>query len=611
MKVFCISLPEKQDLRSRLSNLIEYFKDDFEFFDGVRLTESEWKNLIITNYISPFYKGGRKDFKQLIGECGAWVAHKNLWQHIASNRISRALIIEDGSIFHSDQFSEEPTTDQITFVNKEFSTVNGRLCGFGLNGYIIGYKSAKRLLDLTKSINLPLDLMVRQLCNDSLLTWSTRPWYIEKDRTVPHSTSDQLIDQNNDFSSKQDFRTLLERFFFNDLAVLKRDKPKIAFCATHPHLGTGYAKVGYHLTKELSKYYTVLYLGFQNNNSITEGRDLSHMKVFDLAKLAPGSPGNFGFPAIPQILKDEKPDVLMIYNDCAIIQEILSKNTDFSGKRIVYLDLVYDYHHKAKLDYVRENTDHVFTFTEYFKNHLIESFDYSSSKVSVLPHGIDYSDSNWNMSKEFIVLNINRNSYRKRLDMTIESFLDFWKLTNYADGIKLQLSCHMNSADGLDILEFMGIMCKKHNKTFEFLSKAILNTTAPCQLPDHVVDNHYKTATVGITTSSGEGWGLFAHQFASLGKPLISTDISAHKEILKDYTNVSWITRVGHYYQNDLLKGYIPTYDPTDFTRALFYYYADFIKGNLKQVDGSSLKTEYSWDTITKKFVNSLNEILC
>lgn len=610
MKTFCISLPEKKNLRIKLQNLENFFRNEFEWFDGVRLSKEDWKKLVINNSISPFYTGGRKDFKQLLGESGAWVAHRNLWKYISDNKIKKSFIVEDGSIFNEYNWDELPLTKQITFVNQEFYEQEGKLLGFGLNGYIITYKTSKKLLALTESIDMPLDLMIRKICNENLLTWEVRTPCICKDRTVVHSTSDELIDQDNNFSAKQDFRTLLERFFLNSTEVLNRARPKIAFCATYPLLGTGYAKVGYEFTKELCNHMDVIYLGFQNSDNNVNDRVIDNrIKVFDLAKLAPNSPGNFGFPAIPKILQDEKPDYLMIYNDCAIISHILNENKNFKGVKIAYLDILTKYHDFGNINFIKDNVDMTYTFTDHFKQHLIKDYKFDENKVGVINHGlrnmtiVENPREKFNISKEdFVVLNINRNSHRKRLETTIHAFMEFWKKTDFDPKVKLQLSCNMNQPDGLDILNFVNIMAVEYNKNFSELSASIMNTTHPARLPDHIIDTHYQVANVGITTSQGEGWGLSMFEMAYFGKHLISSDLPTHKEFLKQYDNIEYVESVGEIMENQGLKGLYPVFNYKDFADKLYNSYILWKANELVETDGKYIAELYSWENIVKTF---------
>jgi glycosyltransferase involved in cell wall biosynthesis len=625
LKGFIISLPDKQYLKDKMFNVKEYFGTNFTFYNGVRLTEGEFKNMVINNEISPFYSGGRKDIKGLIGECGAWKAHRNLWKFIIDNKIKKSFIMEDGSIFDELAFEKMKTminncTTQIAFFNNETFMSDGILGGFGLNGYMITNKSAKILLELTKSITQPLDLMVVQMCRNKTLTYTKFIDCVKKDRSVVHSTSDVLIDQNNDFSSKQDFRTLIERFFIlpQPEIKIKSSKPKIAFCATHPYLATGYAKVGYEFTKHLADYYEVLYLAFQYSGKEVEDRDLdTRIRLFDLAKLAPNSSLNFGFPAIKQILEDEEPEYLMIYNDYSIILEILKTIPNYKGKLICYLDLVYNHQSYEGIGLIKQYSYKTFVFTEHFKNHLINDYGFEPSKVGVINHGLREMTIHKNPRQrfnidisDFIVLNINRNSCRKRFETTIHAFLEFWKRTEWDSRIKLQLSCPLTASDGLNIIEYINVLTKKYKRTFDELSVNIMNTSNPQRLPDEIIDNYFQVADVVITSSIGEGWSLLPFEAAYFGKHIIATDLEVHKEILEGYENVVFIEKNGELYEGSSLKGVIPTYNYMDFADAMYTKFMEWDNEGLKEYDGKWLKDKYEWSNIVQKFVNEIDLII-
>lgn len=625
LKGFIISLPDKQYLKDKMFNVKDYFGANFTFYNGVRLTEGEFKNMVINNEISPFYSGGRKDIRGLIGEAGAWKAHRNLWKFIVDNKIKKSFIMEDGSIFDEVSFEKMKTminncTTQIAFFNNETFMSDGLLNGFGLNGYMITNKSAKILLELTKSITQPLDLMVVQMCREKLLTYTKFIDCVKKDRSVVHSTSENLIDQNNDFSSKQDFRTLIERFFIlpqPDIKI-KSSKPKIAFAGTHPYLGTGYAKISYELTRHLANYFEVLYLAFQYSGKEVEDRDIdTRIRLFDLAKLAPNSQGNFGFPAIKKILEDEEPEYLMIYNDYSIILEILKTIPNYKGKLICYLDLVYNHQSYEHIGLIKQYSYKTFVFTDHFKNHLINDYGFEPSKVGVINHGLREMTIHQNPrqrfnidTSDFIVLNINRNSCRKRFETTIHAFLEFWKRTDWDCRIKLQLSCPLSASDGLNIIEYVNVLTKEYKRTFDQLSVNIMNTSNPQRLPDEIIDNYFQVADIVVTTSIGEGWSLLPFEAGYFGKHIIATDLEVHKEILEGYENVVFIEKCGEVYEGASLKGVIPTYNYLNFSDAMYTKFVEWDNEGLKEYNGKWLKEKYDWSKIVEKFVNEIDVII-
>jgi len=605
MKIFCISLKDKPELRNNMEYIKNYFGDEFRFFDGIRVSQFQFKNLILTNQISPFYTGGRKTFSDLLGESGAWLAHRKLWKYIIDNNIEKTLILEDSIIFDIKNYEQ---------IKEQFNNHENDILfigGFCLNAYIITCKSAMKLLELTNCITYPLDLMIADFCRYNTLSYYKFVDCVKKDRSKIHSTSDILIDQFIDFSSKQDFRTLIERYIV--FPKLENQKKKIAFCATHPYMPTGYAKVGYEFTKRLSDYFDVLYLGFQYSGiKLVNDREIGYnMRLYDLAKLSPNSFLNFGFPAIQQILEDENPDYLMIYNDYDTILTMLETIPDYKGKIICYLDLVCNNQSYEKIELIKKYAYKTFVFTEYFKNHLIKDYGFQKDTVGVINHGMRdmvlFPNPRQTLNidiDDFIVLNINRNSERKRLETTIHAFIEFWKYTNWDCRVKLQISCPLYSPNGLDILDYVKVLTKEYNKSFEELTFNILNTTAPEELPDEIIDRYLQSADVILTTSAGEGWGLLVFESAYYGKYIIATDLEVHKEILKGYENVEFIEKTGELYNR---LGTYPTYNYLHFADKLYLYYINWKNGISKKYDGSWLKDKYEWSKIVDKFVKEID----
>ena len=84
MKVYCISLPERTDLREKHSNVVSFFGDSFNFFvkeKNIKSVEDIHK-LVVKGQVSFSFSGGRKKFSALIGEFDAWSKHFEIWETI-------------------------------------------------------------------------------------------------------------------------------------------------------------------------------------------------------------------------------------------------------------------------------------------------------------------------------------------------------------------------------------------------------------------------------------------------------------------------------------------------------------------------------------------------
>jgi hypothetical protein len=114
---------------------------------------------------------------------------------------------------------------------------------------------------------------------------------------------------------------------------------------------------------------------------------------------------------------------------------------------------------------------------------------------------------------DFVIFNGNRNEYRKRLDLTIQSFLKFKETV--CPNAKLLLHCGNYESNDPSI-----IMTSKKSKTEEHpnFTSGFLNII-------------YNACDIGINTSMGEGWGLVSFEMASLGIPQVVPNFSSYPEI--------------------------------------------------------------------------------
>ena len=121
----------------------------------------------------------------------------------------------------------------------------------------------------------------------------------------------------------------------------------------------------------------------------------------------------------------------------------------------------------------------------------------------------------------FIVLNANRNSPRKRIDITMKMFAEFCRAK--ADAY---LYLHMGMRDsGCDVLKIA--------RELAIETRLLLTTrdAAKPEVTDQRLNLIYNACDVGINTSTGEGWGLVAMEHAATGAPQLLPAHSAPLEV--------------------------------------------------------------------------------
>ena len=226
--VYCIHMEERTDLIEILKPVTDFFGEKFHFFPGVKVTDDDFTRLILMNVVSPFYSGGRDNKTALKNEFGCALAHINVWKKIINEKINYALILEDGICFDTELYNNSYTSIEnsmiqkkkdILFINSSFDFYikDGRklLNGYGLNGYFISLSGAKKLVDKSIPLMLPVDLVVRELCNTHFLNYSMIPNIVTRNVDITHCIDSEASPNHQDYSvnEKQNMNTLLFRIF--------------------------------------------------------------------------------------------------------------------------------------------------------------------------------------------------------------------------------------------------------------------------------------------------------------------------------------------------------------------------------------------------------------
>lgn len=394
---------------------------------------------------------------------------------------------------------------------------------------------------------------------------------------------------------------------------------RILFFATYPTQATGYARIGNILTNHLAARHEVHYLGISNFTNQAIGRDIHPgIRLIDaLTARAAGSTELYGVDVICGIIKRIKPDLVFIYNDVIVINRILNEFIAEWGRTVkpfrlsIYMDMVYDFQRPELFRNIGVWADQILVFSDCWKRNL-ETIGLPPAKVFVLPHGFDtrfgpvssVEDAKEKMGfkpDDFVVLNTNRNAYRKAIDITIEAFVLFLVKRQYSADIKLFLNMVMASPQGYDIHNLIKVVCLKNGVDYgrvvtnhifirpaDFLTESLLNTL-------------YLASDVGINTCLGEGFGLCNLEHACIGRPQVVSGVGALADIFSDkYATV--VAPRASLYLSEMVEGhqgYVHVCEPRDFADALEKYYADRELAAWHGARGrEALTKKYDWAAI-------------
>ena len=400
---------------------------------------------------------------------------------------------------------------------------------------------------------------------------------------------------------------------------------RILFFATYPTCATGYGRIGNILSNYLAKEgHDVFYLGISNFEYCSTERYIHpSITLLDaLKKRKPDSPELYGIDCIVDTIAETKPEVVFIYNDIIVVNRILNEfietNISKNFKLIIYLDLVYEYEKLILFKNINIWADELFLFSNCWKNNLIK-IGFKEDKLFVVPHGIDttifkpvYQPFAKQMigfkEDDFIILNTNRNCYRKAIDITVEAFIKFLKKYEYDDKIKLFLNMDSPAEHGYNILDLIKVMSMKNDADFDkIIAKHIFTKNSMKYFSDEKLNELYNACDVGINTCVGEGFGLCNLEHACVGKPQIVSKVGALADIFDNSYSTLIEPKIDLYLSNNMEEhvGFIQLCDSNDFANAIEKYYLDRTLGKEHgDLAMHTLVEKYNWS----KILSSMNE---
>jgi glycosyltransferase involved in cell wall biosynthesis len=334
---------------------------------------------------------------------------------------------------------------------------------------------------------------------------------------------------------------------------------------THAHQTTGYSKVTYHIIQELSKHpqLSVFHFGFQK--FVTPPSDYrvypSNVEVYDpvsveKAGAAPQEMG-FGFSQLSAYVRKVQPDVIMIYNDAGVICKFLDKlAADLSDaerakyKMIIYLDQVYTIQRPELLARMDKDTHAYFAFTTYWKT-VLESQGIKKP-IHVLRHGFDPTqfkplDRNVIRKKHnipenaFVILNLNRNTPRKRYDIVVTAFAEL-VAKNPTKPLALMCVCDGGETGGFPIQEIYMRELAKRNVPIQFHGHKLMIAKSALTYTDDLINELYALSDIGITAADGEGFGLCQFEAMGIGIPQVVPYIGGFRDFCRDGVNSRTVT---------------------------------------------------------------------
>lgn len=319
---------------------------------------------------------------------------------------------------------------------------------------------------------------------------------------------------------------------------------KVLLVSTHTSQNTGYAKVSKYLLRTLKLHHNVKHFGFQSAKPEDEVPTIA---------ISQDEKDSFGFTKLQATVDMCEPDVIIIYNDPLVIAEFL-KNLKTTAKIIPYIDIVYSGVNQSLLEYI-DKRSHSYLVLNKVVEGMLSPF---KKPITVVGHGVDKSIfKHLNTPKpNRMFINVNRNSIRKRLDLTIQGFVRYLK-----EDPKAQLILVTDSRGYYNIPQMYSTECMLQKVNGE---KNLLFKDTKTPLTDEEMNQLYNMADTNINTSNGEGVGLSVVESSHLGLSQIVTEVGDY-----DYTDAIKIPMPFYEYSNNPLGLLVPNTVADLVTKAL------------------------------------------
>lgn len=330
---------------------------------------------------------------------------------------------------------------------------------------------------------------------------------------------------------------------------------RFVLVSTHIDQTTGYSKVSHNLLKQLATLAPTVktfHFGFQRHPSRGGMRKYPDGVIsYDAAANEDPKEEGFGFNKIHEYLETVNPDVVMIYNDPITIHRFIDSMKHEKGKSPyqlwLYIDQVYQGIGQPVMDKLYKHADRLYAFSGLWKTTLL---GYGSHPdIRVLEHAVDSTvftnmtpgqrreiRKGMNLSDSTIVfINANRNSQRKRLDLTIAGFVRVLK-SNADVALILASNLHPQSGAYYDAQRIFHEEVKLAGLDLQSVASrlVLIDTSPPQLLDDGAINQLYNVSDIGVNTSDGEGFGLCQLEHMYTGAPQLVTDVGTYKTFLPE-----------------------------------------------------------------------------
>ncbi len=402
---------------------------------------------------------------------------------------------------------------------------------------------------------------------------------------------------------------------------------RFVLISTHTDQIIGYSKVAFNLLKQLatlSPRVKTFHFGFQRHPNAGGSRKVpAGIIQYDAAANEDPKEEGFGFNKIGEYLDMVNPDVVMIYNDPLVINRFIEamkhdRNTA-QYKLWIYLDQVYDGIPQPLLDNIKTHADRIYCFTDIWRQHLLKYLPESESQIKTLEHAVDATvfqklptdvrngvRKNLGIPKDATVfMNANRNSQRKRLDLTIQGFARHLK-THENSYLLVVTGANIQQGAYYDLQRIFIREIKMLGLPDNYLTHLAMIDTSQTMIPDDGMNQLYNAADIGVNTSDGEGFGLCQLEHLYTGAPQVVTDVGSYRSFL-DESVAAFVPKSHDIYFSGAMPmgGWSPAFSPDAVADAM-----NKVADNLPAMKEAAASYKFkSWATVCDNWLEDVLEV--
>jgi glycosyltransferase involved in cell wall biosynthesis len=403
-------------------------------------------------------------------------------------------------------------------------------------------------------------------------------------------------------------------------------KIKVLIVSTHINQANGYSKIIYSIINQLAqqKWLDIVHFGTQKIQGGEVGRKYpSNVRVIDGTALEKEKRLGFAFSELAGVINSEKPDVVFIYNDIAVIssyiEEIRKSIQNRFFKIWAYIDMVYQVQPQAMIDIVNRDVERIFCFSKGWKEQLkaqgitrpVDVIGHAVDTKIIRPIPRDLARQSLGLPKDiFMFSSLNKNIPRKRLDILIMSFVKL--IVRFPmKPIFMLVVADKGDRGGYALFDIFARELKLVGASVDAYGNRLLITSSNTSYKDDDINLLYNCGDVGVSCADGEGWGMCTFEQMALGIPQIVPDILGHREYCTPEM-CQMIKGRGRYYiplahSTTLGEGHLV--DPDDVAKAMENYVFDEDLRKLHGKLGKEKVAEYTWEKNTATLIKRLKAL--